>query len=510
MLAKIKDQILESVSVQLLKVVFSFYLAVAVGVTALHMTAEYFNTQEEIKQEFSLLHETFEDGLAQALWNINQGQIQVILEGMIKLPSLQGILLEEGEDTFQVGFVKGPNGKSLHFTEVNILNTQDPPRARGLFHRKFPLVFKEKQETVGSMTLFSSNEVVWQKLRYGFAFILVNSLIKTTALWIIFILCARRILERPLSRLTNAAHELRMDNLENLTVHTGVKKTNELKYLEDAFNKMIQNLLDARESVRYMAHKKSELETAQMVQQLIIPRKMPQLPQIELSAFYQAADETGGDWFDFREHPNEQILDILLGDVTGHGIPAALVTAMNHGFCQARDMNRMDQEPFLQAPIEFMKLLNRYLRQTSGGDFTMTLFFARIDLSTRMLYWASAAHTPCMVWRPASPENGRMEEEIIMLRKKSYTMGAVDNADWVVQPLQLYPGDLLILFTDGLIENENPGGTPFGQRQLRKTLTELEGLTAERIRDRMMDRAQNHFLDNAWADDITLIVGRLL
>ncbi|MGK5091175.1 SpoIIE family protein phosphatase [Deltaproteobacteria bacterium TL4] len=510
-----KVQIHNSVSFQLLKIVFSFYIAVAISVTLIHMFAEYVRTKQEIIEDLELFHQTFENGIAHALWNVDEEQLQDIVKGMLKLPSIKGITIQDETSLFfQIGETSNELGERWISNDGKKQHPIQQKLVYALFQKSFPLIYRESpsfEKNVGRITLYSSTDIVIDKIKYGFLFILVNSILKTAALWLIFIGCAHYVLGRPLSKLALAAEQLRMENLENVQINIGIIKRNELKILEEAFNDMIRNLVQARESLKSMERAKLELETAQIVQQFIIPRQVPQCPNLDLATFYQSASETGGDWYDFRHHPEQQMLDVLIGDVSGHGLPAALVTAMTSGFCQAFVENQPVSslnEP--DSALDLFRNLNAYVLNTTQGHYTMTLFFSRIDLKNKVFHWISAAHCPLYLWCPAQESEATLNgTSLVTLRQRSYSIGAGANANWQVKTHPLQEGSILLWYTDGLTENTNSNAEMFGTRRLKQILKSSGNRTAAQIKEHILEAAFAHYGGEKWKDDITIIVARI-
>ena len=136
-----------------------------------------------------------------------------------------------------------------------------------------------------------------------------------------------------------------LENLNSAKVDIGIRDKNELKVLETSFNQMIGNLIQSRHELKEKELLQMELKMAQTVQELLIPSKDPTLPEIEVSSYFRSADETGGDWYQYQYNPGNHALEIAIGDVTGHGISAALVAAMINGaFGSLQEQRLREQE----------------------------------------------------------------------------------------------------------------------------------------------------------------------
>ncbi len=264
-----------------------------------------------------------------------------------------------------------------------------------------------------------------------------------------------------------------------------------------------------------------ELKTAQTVQELLIPKADPDLEEIEIASFYQSASETGGDWYDYNHRPEFDTLDVLIGDVTGHGVPAAIITGMVDSVYQsieehrlsAKELNREDLH--LLHPEYFMKLLNNVLAQTTKGHYHMTLFYSIVDLRHKNLVYANAAHNPALLWRPSmksiltSPPQKPPRSLFHLTGPSGHHLGNRPNSRYPCQTRELHKDDVLVWYTDGLIENMNPQEEMFGMHKLRRVIQQSQGLGAREIRDRIMETAMTHYGNEPFEDDVTLIVGKV-
>jgi len=162
-LVSVKD----SIATRLLKVVFSFYFMITITVTLIHMSAEFFHQKNEVVEDLKVIQETFEGGLATALWELNIGQIRSTFLGIIKFPTIIGVKIENhnGKILGQAGLItneKGepvsvdPDDKYIPFTGFS-----------GLFWHEFPINFflDNNPNYVGKATIYSSSGVVFQKVK---------------------------------------------------------------------------------------------------------------------------------------------------------------------------------------------------------------------------------------------------------------------------------------------------------------------------------------------------------
>ncbi len=263
----------DTIAARLLKVVFSFYLILALTVTIAHIVAEYAHTRSLVIQELEILTQTFRPTLEQALWEMNNNQLQSTLTGIMQLPNVVGIEIVNPE-----GRYLGEMGKTLHLSypaasNGSNENQNDVLSASGLFWKTFQIhhLRGDKSFPVGTVTIYSSRDIVIDKLKFSVFILILNAIIKIIGFWILFLLISRYLLSKPLAELTRAAEQLQLDNLENIKIDVNTKGNNELKILENAFMGMIQNLMQTRAKLyknqEYLeirvAERSAELEQSQ-------------------------------------------------------------------------------------------------------------------------------------------------------------------------------------------------------------------------------------------------------
>ncbi|MBF0238467.1 MAG: serine/threonine-protein phosphatase [SAR324 cluster bacterium] len=236
-----------------------------------------------------------------------------------------------------------------------------------------------------------------------------------------------------------------------------------------------------------------ELEVAALVQQELFPKSVPKISNIDIAAFYKSATETGGDWHGFLQVEN--LLYVLIGDVTGHGVPAALVTATVCGASQMFTDQLMKNISL--TPNEILDYLNRVVCYSGNHQFAMTFFVACIDLNTGEMDFSNAGHNFPIILS----EDGSINS----LLDRNTPLGYQDNPVFYSKKGFLKKGDLLVFYTDGLIENPFPNGEDLGEKNLKRMIKqyqdEHEGVSASGILNTINVKTGECKME----DDVTLI-----
>jgi sigma-B regulation protein RsbU (phosphoserine phosphatase) len=242
-------------------------------------------------------------------------------------------------------------------------------------------------------------------------------------------------------------------------------------------------------SERRMAAVGRELETARQIQQSILPKNVPLVPGLSVAAHYDSMSEVAGDLYDFVITPSGQ-LGVLVADVSGHGVPAAIVASMVKVALAV-------QEGDIGDPGAVLTRMNRVL----CGRFELayvTAVFALIDPAARTLTYASAGHPSPLLLR----FDGRVES----LDHRGMVLGFLPAATYtsaVVRDISV--GDRLVLYTDGITEAERPDGEFFGDRQFQELFVTSREQPADRFMATLVEAARR-WVGADFADDVTAIV----
>ena len=235
--------------------------------------------------------------------------------------------------------------------------------------------------------------------------------------------------------------------------------------------------------------RKSEMEIAANVQQKLFPRAARKLKTIEFAGECHAAREVGGDYYDFLEI-DDHTMGFALGDVSGKGVPAALLMA-NLQACF-----RSQAPQALLNPVGVLKTVNRTFFESTAAERFATLFFAIYDDRTRMLRYVNCGHL--------APLLLRMSGNLEMLGPTATMLGAFREWNCGEANVELLPGDTLVMYSDGVTEAGIEAGNEYGEErlieQVRRNQWEAPGRLVQAIQDDVA-----HFSAGARGDDVTVV-----
>ncbi|MCI0697764.1 SpoIIE family protein phosphatase [candidate division KSB1 bacterium] len=244
---------------------------------------------------------------------------------------------------------------------------------------------------------------------------------------------------------------------------------------------------------------KMELDIARKAQLRMLPQQIPQLPGLDIAAFSEPAKEVGGDYFDFVMFDGNR-LGIVIGDVSGKGMPAALYMTLTKGFLQARaDLNA--------SPREILCRMNRNFYQSAERNIFVSLFYCVIDPINRKMVYARAGHNPIIVRHNASQTTKLLQPPGLAVGLES---GEVFERIMKQESIEIVPGDTLVFYTDGLTEGMNRGKEEFGEERLLKVIEDTEnGSTAHDLLEQIRKAHSTFVGREEQHDDLTCLVVRV-
>ena len=243
------------------------------------------------------------------------------------------------------------------------------------------------------------------------------------------------------------------------------------------------------EEGRVLREKKQEMDEARNIQRSLMPAELPKLPGCDLQAFWQPAQEVGGDYFD-AILISEFSAALCIADVAGNGLPAALL--MSNMQASVRGF-----APSTPNPAQMCRHLNRIALENARAERFTTMFYGVLDSASRTLRYTNAGHVPPIVVRN--------DGSIVRLSEGGTVLGVFADASYDEGQLTLNAGDRLVLITDGIAEAANAGQVEFGEERLIRFLLEHRELPAAELQRRLLETVAS-FTGQGLQDDATLMI----
>ncbi|HZW06845.1 MAG TPA: PP2C family protein-serine/threonine phosphatase [Phycisphaerales bacterium] len=287
------------------------------------------------------------------------------------------------------------------------------------------------------------------------------------------------------------------------------------------FGRATSNLVLSRQLKEAYDALDRELKAVADMQRSLLPTELPVCAGLDLATHYQTSRNAGGDYYDFFDL-GEHRIGILIADVSGHGTPAAVLMAILHAIAHLHPRELPPE------PRHWMSFVNRQLceRYTRGNGTFVTAFYATYDGKTRELRYASAGHNPPRLRlanaasKLSAVDLGGEEGQAVpggaagsslvlpLDQAQGLPLGIQDDWDYSDTTIQLSPGDVLTLYTDGITEAMNGAGELFGDDRLDAALRDERGTTGEYLAE-LVSRVETHAHGRPHQDDRTVVVARV-
>jgi len=235
-----------------------------------------------------------------------------------------------------------------------------------------------------------------------------------------------------------------------------------------------------------------QLETARQVQSRLLPHSAPKLPGYDIAGICIPADEIGGDYFDYIPLARNR-LGLAVADVSGHGIPSALVMMAFRALLRTKARGKL-------GPAVIANKINQLLPEFTGDNHFVTVLYAILEGPSGNLTYISCGHPPPMLLRA----NG----EVAKLDQKNTALGIFQNMHFTDEQVQMSAGDILVIFTDGVVELTNQQGEAFGLQRVIQVIRENQQLAVAELTGKVIEATRvfsDHF---GFLDDLTLVIVR--
>jgi phosphoserine phosphatase RsbU/P len=295
-------------------------------------------------------------------------------------------------------------------------------------------------------------------------------------------------LSKPFKEIISVLKDIRRGNLDS---RVRVMSNDEIGYTGDAINEMTKGLQE-REKMR------RSLDLAREVQLNLLPKSPPSIKGLDIAGRSIYCDQTGGDYFDFLTFDGQKKdqMAVVVGDVSGHGIPSALLMASARAFLRLRAFL---PGTFAQTVTDVNIQLSRDVGYS--GQF-MTLFLLGIDAEAGEIHWVRAGHDPAILY-------DRRSDSFEELMGEGLPLGVDEHSTYEENgKTGLNQDQVIIIGTDGIWEARGPDGKMFGKDPLYKILRQKNGLGAEEILHEIMSALKDFKSGLELEDDATMVVIR--
>ncbi|MXY47818.1 MAG: SpoIIE family protein phosphatase [Gemmatimonadetes bacterium] len=278
------------------------------------------------------------------------------------------------------------------------------------------------------------------------------------------------------------------------------KARDQLGELGRSFNTMAQSIEILMDEEREKERIETELSMAREVQARFIPNVPPQRGPLELAGAWIPARTVSGDYYDFIEH-RDRMLDIVVGDISGKGISAALMMAGLQASLRSQAL-----DPALEGSPDrlsrLMSRLNVYLCHSTAPDRFATVFICSYHMETSRLNYCCAGHNPPLLLRNGS-------DNVALLESGGYPIGLFPEAEYEDSSVSVDPGDLFAVYTDGITDALNREEEDFGEARLHRVLSRNRDRSSEEILERILASVRDFSLGVEQFDDQTAVIGRV-
>lgn len=438
------------------------------------------------------------------------------------------ILAREGLDTTSDHWTQKQNGTFFSFDDQKAMPLLDKNLAsgtagimRGILNKQDSFVAYAPISTAGWSVLFAlpveaiyapikqTEQAIVKESQDASNQVYLHIIISSTVLTAVFLLVlagitivSRRVAKKitaPILELETGAEIIGNGNLEHrLQIQTG----DEIQQLGETFNRMAVDLADhIRELTETTAAKEriqSELKLATDIQASLLPRIFPPFPdrnEFDLFALMKPAKEVGGDFYDFF-FLDERRICLIIGDVSDKGVPAALYMMVAKTLLKSEALRGA-------SPAQILERTNSILALDNETSMFVTVLCAILDTDTGQLDCANAGHLPPII---QSADNSTAYHSF----SPGFVLGPMPDINYRTEQLILRPGELFLLYTDGVNEAVNQALEEYGERRLLDCVTAHPAATPKQIIDTI--QAEVHTFANGapQSDDITMLAIRYL
>ncbi len=234
-----------------------------------------------------------------------------------------------------------------------------------------------------------------------------------------------------------------------------------------------------------------DVELAARVQRMFLPIRRPSIAGLEIAGMMQPVRGVGGDYYDYIPI-DDHTIQVVIADVAGKGVPAALLMSATAAAVQLEASEKRDM-------LEVVDRLNNGIHSVSEGNRYVTLLLADIDARSHSLRYVNCGHNPALLLQAKT-------HDVVPMNSSCFPVGMFDSLGCEINRADLAAGDVLVLYTDGITEAENPQGEEFGMERLSALIQSSSMLSADGLMNNILETATNFCREVGFNDDVTILV----
>lgn len=470
-----------SLGLKLLLLILLFSSVVTLAGTALQIYLDYQSDISEIDERLNQIESSYLKSISKSLWDFDDGQLLLLMQGILQLPDIQYVGLSSDNLKLSVGVLKKSQTLKREYEIPSPKRNQ--PQIIGLL--------------IVEVDLHKVYLRLWDKALVIFATQAVKTFLVSSFILFIF----QILVTRHLVTMAQFAQQLDLNRLDQpLNLQRKESKAgreDELEKVVQAINQMRVTLKKSSLELESKARLDGELKTAAAVQRFFLPKKPPTLDGFDIASFFQPAKEVSGDYFDFIPI-NERFTAFVIADVSGKGVSAAIYASI------VRVLLR-DKIIHLTEPAPLLKALNDSLKHVFQSNRFVTLGYLLLDTKDSTVAIANAGHEPLIFIKANN-------HQIELLKPAGMPFSDFHSEHFAGRITQqthvLESGDVLVCYTDGLTDVVNRQNEMFGEEAFYQVVKSFSHLSAAEMLQATYKVLMEFQQDAEQSDDITMIAIR--
>ncbi len=458
---------------------------------------------KELQDKADKISKRVNKSLEYPMWNLNDDEVNETIELEMADDDVSAIIVRNYNNEFYLGKISMVSGIKQYDPNKTVMVNRLEDIYLGI---KNPTIYEN--QVIGYSEVYITDQNINKYLKSTISYVIIQTILLSSITIIILYLLLRRVILKKIILLNNAVNQFTNKNFET---RSPVQANDEIGNLSNSFNEMADTIQDYSRHLESKVEERTEqlnkanhelqvanskmmeeLMMARRVQQGIIPHidNLPHNKRLHFATDYTSMESIGGDLYDVIKIGKNRCA-LLIADVSGHGVPAALITTMVKVSFNNNSNSHIDTG-------EICFKINKELYQLIGDlDYYLTAYYGIIDLETGIFKFTNAGHHPAILYRKAT-------KEIISLDSYGTFIGAFEDVQFNTESVQLEEGDRILLYTDGIVETRNKSGE-FYEDNLINFVKENSDIEPKDFVDKLIDDVEEFGEGKPLHDDRTVL-----